>query len=298
MLFSPKICGSVLLLGLSLNCLLPTTMDDGGEALLQNGGAVYEEGSAAQSTGLISVNLRDVVAAAEEVLQPGRLLRSSMIFSDSDLEQYGIKTVLDLRRESAEISWTFAGAKRAHIPFVNKAAGTAVLFSLPYSALFSLVTHCFKNVETVVVDHIMSTPESLAKFYLTILDAAVDSIKGVFRVLADEENYPILFHCVAGKDRTGLVAALVLAVCGIDQGRIIDDFALSEGNLREGLSKVPVHEHLLEERTIVSPPQAMRLTLQGIALKHGSVENYLLDHVGLTGEDLGNIRRIMMKESV
>ena len=295
MLGSVAITSSVVVLAVSFNCLT-YPMDGQGEALLHNGVPPYEEGQAGDLNG--PVNFRDVANAEAGLLQRGRLIRSSMIFSDKDLEEFGVKTVLDLRRKTAVKSWSYSGAKLRHIPFVDRAAGLAVLRSLPVSSLLSVVLNCFKNVEDVVVDHIMSGEESLAEFYVTILDTAVESIREVFLLLADEENYPIMFHCVAGKDRTGLVAALVLGLCGIETAKIIDDFAVSEQNLRAGIVHSHVHNHLLEEKTIISPPQAMRTTLQGLAVKYGSIENYLVDHVGLSAEDIASIRRIMMKQSV
>jgi protein-tyrosine phosphatase len=49
-----------------------------------------------------------------------------------------------------------------------------------------------------------------------------------FELLSHEENYPVLYHCAAGKDRTGVMSALLLSRLGIDRDTIVADFRLSE----------------------------------------------------------------------
>lgn len=56
------------------------------------------------------------------------------------------------------------------------------------------------------------------------------SIAKFFSVLADESNYPVLFHCSAGKDRTGIMAALVLELAGVPRPIIMDDYLQSQRN--------------------------------------------------------------------
>lgn len=54
----------------------------------------------------------------------------------------------------------------------------------------------------------------------------------IFRVLADDGVYPLAFHCVAGKDRSGLVAALVLSALGVGEEQVVDDYAQSGAHLK------------------------------------------------------------------
>ena len=46
--------------------------------------------------------------------------------------------------------------------------------------------------------------------------------------MKEEERYPIVFYCTAGKDRTGIIAMFIQSICGIDEKTIIDDYILSE----------------------------------------------------------------------
>lgn len=55
------------------------------------------------------------------------------------------------------------------------------------------------------------------------------AFKNVFTVFLDENNYPIDFHCIAGRDRTGTVAAILLALLGVDESVILADYCYSDG---------------------------------------------------------------------
>ena len=99
-----------------------------------------------------------------------------------------------------------------------------------------------------------------------------------------------MFHCHAGKDRTGLVAALVLRLAGVSIKVIADDYAISRIRLQ------PRHEQWLAsaeseedrariERITATPAAAMQAVLEAIDSDYGGVEQYLLGG-GLAPETL------------
>jgi protein-tyrosine phosphatase len=63
--------------------------------------------------------------------------------------------------------------------------------------------------------------------YLEMLGDGEETIAEVFALLTDPSTYPAVFHCAAGRDRTGIVAALVLGVLGVPDNLIVSDYALS-----------------------------------------------------------------------
>ena len=67
----------------------------------------------------------------------------------------------------------------------------------------------------------------LAERYLEMFQSGRATVATVFGLLAKEESYPLVFHCAAGKDRTGIVAALVLDQLGVADEVIATDYALS-----------------------------------------------------------------------
>jgi protein-tyrosine phosphatase len=65
-------------------------------------------------------------------------------------------------------------------------------------------------------------------FYMRGVRDNADGYRAAFELLADAERYPVLYHCAAGTDRTGVMSALVLSLLGVDRATIIADFRLSE----------------------------------------------------------------------
>jgi len=62
--------------------------------------------------------------------------------------------------------------------------------------------------------------------------------KSFFEILLDESNYPILFHCTAGKDRTGFAAYLLLTLLGVEQNVILEDYLLTNVYLEDFAEKI------------------------------------------------------------
>src|SRR4051794_26473069 len=71
------------------------------------------------------------------------------------------------------------------------------------------------------------TVEGVAEIYESILDDAAKEFGAVVAAAADPENHAVLFHCTAGKDRTGLMAMLLLGVLGVPDDVIISDYELT-----------------------------------------------------------------------
>lgn len=63
--------------------------------------------------------------------------------------------------------------------------------------------------------------------HLVILTEFLEDWQSFFKILAEREVYPLLFHCSAGRDRTGVGAAMLLEMLGVDRARILEDFLVS-----------------------------------------------------------------------
>ena len=69
---------------------------------------------------------------------------------------------------------------------------------------------------------------TMASQYVQILEYTKDAVVDILRVVSEEENVPVLIHCAHGKDRTGLVVAVILSCLGVDDDVIAEDYAKSE----------------------------------------------------------------------
>ena len=106
-------------------------------------------------------------------------------------------------------------------------------------------------------------------------------IIAALEIIADPKNLPLLFHCGAGKDRSGLVAAFVLSVVGVAESDIIADYILSAPYMRElvaGMmndSNTPEEEKNLPAYTWEATAESMALFLTGLKREFGSARGYL-----------------------
>lgn len=127
--------------------------------------------------------------------------------------------------------------------------------------------------------------EDIDQLYTAIIDVVGTEIAAVISRLAEPKAFPALVHCTAGKDRTGLVVGLLLAVLGVPDGAIAANYALTEVNFtaeaKARVLKRAAEAGLPAQKLAVmvgSPPQLMLEVLEHVRSSHGSVAGYLTDH--------------------
>jgi protein-tyrosine phosphatase len=132
----------------------------------------------------------------------------------------------------------------------------------------------------------------LADRYLDLSEEGAPELAKAVELIADREAAPVVVHCVAGKDRTGVVCALTLALLGVPDMDIAADYALSTAGyerynswLREEFPdrKAPA------PRWYRSPTEAMLFFLPELRKRHGSVRDYLIG-AGLAPERIEALR--------
>jgi protein-tyrosine phosphatase len=174
----------------------------------------------------------------------------------------------------------------------------------------------------VEVVHVSLLGESLDDEYLDELNASLDASDDVadhyswsyvdflerFRdrfgialaAVADTEG-TVVVHCAGGKDRTGLVSALLLRLAGVDRVVIAADYAVSEENLApNGPAWINgVDDELEQERRrklMRTPAEAMLHTLDELERRYGVVDDYLRG-AGLTDEQIERLRARLVAPS-
>lgn len=139
-------------------------------------------------------------------------------------------------------------------------------------------------------DHSRVDPEMPAARYLLeryeeMLVEGREAIARAVSVLAQPRALPAAFFCAAGKDRTGVLAAIVLDALGVQEACIVADYHVSEAHLGRiarglrGASERSVYSAMiLQPATVMAAPsEAMRLLLRSIRARHGSARGYLLE---------------------
>lgn len=119
--------------------------------------------------------------------------------------------------------------------------------------------------------------------YRVMLDGNGARIAAIVEVLATAPRI-VLFHCFAGRDRTGIVAAILLRIAGVPDDEIVRDFALSDerlerryGEWRERYEWSDIDKARIE-RSIVEAEPTIQGTLDHLDAKYGGVEPYLTKH--------------------
>lgn len=124
------------------------------------------------------------------------------------LLEHGVTTLIDLRSASE--------VERVSVPLAGDSR------------------FAYENMPVTGGNVIPTTPEQVPASYIAMVDAQMAGI--VHRI----ENAPggVMWFCSAGKDRTGVVSAIVLSRLGVSRQEIVDDYVESAGNLREALEDV------------------------------------------------------------
>jgi protein-tyrosine phosphatase len=169
-------------------------------------------------------NLRDLGGAqltGGGTLRPGLLYRSAeprpgRPEDAGELRRLDVATVIDLRsepeRQAVPSVAELAGARCWHVPLLGDLPG--------------------ERPDPGSVD-----PEFISRYYLSIIDRSAAELAMLLRGIADA--LPALFHCRLGKDRTGVVAALLLGVLGASLNTILADYERSRDAAQAAVRRVP-----------------------------------------------------------
>lgn len=133
-------------------------------------------------------------------------------------------------------------------------------------------------------------PFDMAQRYCDALDQCGPRLADVLRAVVEAPPGVVLFHCTAGKDRTGVIAALLLSLAGVSQEDIAADYALTasaEGLIADlrarALSAGSDADHV--ERMLASDADTMLTMLRHLDAKHGGIRPYLTA-IGLTEAEI------------
>jgi protein tyrosine/serine phosphatase len=124
--------------------------------------------------------------------------------------------------------------------------------------------------------------------YMDYLYYSSSVILKMLRLLINpDENLPVLIHCVYGKDRTGVLVALIQGCLDIDEETIINDYNKSEEGLhpvREKLYNEVIYDQWVNEWNCKCDRETMEQVLKEVNSKFGSISNYL-EYIGFSKDE-------------
>lgn len=229
------------------------------------------------------VNLRDVGGlplASGGVTVGGLLFRSESLQEASDadadllLREYRIGTVVDLRSARETITEGRGPLAHASVTYVNVPLNPAPIDLAATEGL---------------------APGALtARVYRGFVDDPEGSLPMIFRMLPEFLETPTLVHCAAGKDRTGLVIAMILEIAGVTREAVVGDYVASEANnhrVNEMLARSPryrAHMGKVNPEFYEVHEHAIRTYLDSLDQDFGGVRGWAL-HRGVSRDHLDRI---------
>ncbi len=132
-------------------------------------------------------------------------------------------------------------------------------------------------------------PESLEAVPHSYMDIALaENMPGVMRTIS-ESSSGVLFHCTAGKDRTGVVAAIILMLCGAERKAIINDYVISREYNKEKLKAFLSAHPGVDRNIVLANEKSMDRFIDLFTQRFGTAEGYF-EYIGLTAEHACTIR--------
>jgi protein tyrosine/serine phosphatase len=240
------------------------------------------------------LNVRDLgglSAGNGSVVRRGALVRADNVRTLTPagwdaLVAYGIRRVVDLRLQhelDADVAAGEAPVEVVHISVLGDFDGDTLAF---YDAK---------------LDEATDAAAYLAWSYSDFLERYHHEFARAVEAIADAPEGGVVVHCMGGKDRTGLIAALVLRDAGVSSSEIADDYSKSELNLEPRhaawLAAAPDEAAVHRLRMLLpTPASVMSEVLETVEARHGTVAGYL-QAGGVSAETLERLRRRLLEPS-
>ena len=242
-------------------------------------------------------NIRDLSEVSNDKIKIKRckLLRGTSLESLTDndvnilVNDYHLSTVIDLRtyrEEEYHFDVEIDSVNNVHMPIFEKRAPG--------------ITHEKKNDS-------LDKKVSLSDMYRGILhgkylDRVADIIKYIVNM--EDKDYAVLFHCTEGKDRTGILAAILLMILGVDRELIVEDY-LFTNKVNDRKAKRYYLETLLTKRNkekaigvkdiYLAKEEYINAIFDVIDNEYGGVDNFIRDGLKISLEEINKFKKNVLE---
>jgi protein-tyrosine phosphatase len=114
--------------------------------------------------------------------------------------------------------------------------------------------------------------------------------RAMFAMLADEARLPLMFHCSAGKDRTGFGAALLLTALGVEWPHVLADYLATNRLWRREIARNFDLPEAVKDKLLSVHESLLTAAFDAARGAYGSIDAYLAEAVGLDGPALAHLR--------
>lgn len=230
-------------------------------------------------------NLRDLGGYAAEdysITKWHCFLRSDNVYNITEEERefligYGLTTVIDLRSADEIIDKPNPFLRDEIINYYN----------------IPLLNQNMSDIIDTANNDIVNAFK-LGDLYVAIAERSKVALRKVFDILIDDQSKCTIFHCTAGKDRTGVITALLLSLVGVDFEDILANYEVTNTHLRKIYKDIKYVAPEVPISMIESRPENIEQFLNHILSKYGTTEKYLLT-LGLTANDISALKDKFLK---
>ncbi len=216
----------------------------------------------------------------------GKLFRADELseLTDSDLDDLmamDIRTVIDLRSPiemRGKENRLPTGVSYQHMPIYKKEP--------------------MRRYLPVILFQRHKLLQTMGESYLNMAEENAEAFGAILRLFADPKNLPVIFHCSAGKDRTGIITAYLFALLRVPDETIIADYSLSNLGFDHYYQEFIASGRI--DRTGLPPdefralfmvdPAWIKNLLSYLSANYGSMQNYLIQKAGLDQTTIDRIR--------
>jgi protein-tyrosine phosphatase len=241
-------------------------------------------------------NYRDlggITTSDGRVLKPHMLIRGTTLFDPTLLgikilkENYNLKTIIDLRTQKEILEKPdvkIDGVEILHMPvFDESVAGIS----------HEKKVHSFKTL--------MMMPKMEDLYVQMVTGASLDNVIKVLKFILTlpVQKFSVVFHCTAGKDRTGVIAALLLSFLGVDRVTVMNDYLLTNKRVlfKANMAYVgllitkgnPKLAHKIKHY-FLAEPNFIKAALNQLEKDFGSLNDFFKQKLGFTEEETKKIK--------
>lgn len=234
-----------------------------------------------------AANFRDLGGLPSRI---GKVLKRGVIFRSDDLCRLSTKDLEALQSRQIQTVIDLRSLKEAsdYGAFDNHGFVGAELHSI---SLEDLSSGAAKEQDQ---------GDYLTQKYLHILQDSTSQLRKVLRLLSSPDSGPTVFHCAVGKDRTGIVAMLVLGLLEVADESIVADYCLSDAAMEQLLvlldglrPDLATTFRNLPKPLLCAQEETAINTLEWIHKTHGGFESYALE-IGVSPTEIASLRRRLL----
>lgn len=226
-------------------------------------------------------------------IKPHMLIRGTTLFAPGPRsvaklkEEYNLKTLIDLRtnkerQEKPDVE--IEGVNVFHMPLIDE------------STVGISHEKKVRSMKTLVM-----MPPMADLYVQMVTKGSLENLVGILKFILTlpQEKFSVAFHCTAGKDRTGVVAALLLSFLGVERDTVIHDYLLTNKNVRFkaniayiGLLLSKLNHKLASKikHYFMAEPDFIKASLNQLEKDFGSLDNFFDQKLGFSQEEKNRIK--------